>query len=880
MHLFVSFLIVLLVLQNAFCASQECVDFVSRLSDTCQAFEYASDRVLDFEIDKAEVTAQAERDDSSLARAFRRISNADFDTECCSLMQNLNESRCFCQSDIVEAFESDISDELLAFALFTTGRAEPDGCGGAIWASFDEEECLLLGPMSDIEPETDCRVLRDEFRNRRFLKGRFSLFEEALDSTGVLEEISTLSEFVIFAPTDSAFRKFAREQNASIVELLENDELLRDVLRRHIISGNDVRRLSKRRGEVRTLQGSTITIKRTASGDFTVQGLEPLQEGVEVCRGTVNVIDEVLWPLTGSNKQPRVIEEKEEEEECLSVYETLIRLVPGVRERLEDSDSVTLFAYASNEKTLREMMRSSDDSMNKIRSSLERLIVNSDISSSVLVTNQTLKSISNESLRVLVDQNEVRINGVPLTEVDLVACNGRIHISRDPIPTLKNTQEMTTVQQEEQEQEQELEQIEQEAGEEEQEAQEQQKDPCVCSSDGVSNGVDTGRAGCSQHVLNEDDNLLFCYVKDPENCAENGDKDISLSRKYPGAYWRTCDQEEATELPPLNEAIQELDFLEQIHKYFIFARLQRNLTRGDQALTILVPSMEAIAQHSLEKLLEEGESGEELIRKLLRRHIINGEFTYEQLQQLDTVTTIDGTVLSLNQGRGTAVVLNEHSKVIRADILCSNGVIHVIDSLIKPESIMKEGSVDPCACIEQDDELPSDRLGCGKHVPDHGAFCYVQDPDSCVIGENSERFPGRKWRSCVDPCRCSKTGLSGRAETGLKGCKVHFADSDPFCYVADPKQCKTDRPSETYKGAGWKYCGPRRAPRSIRRDKSYNPCDCSIDGYSGDIYTGHVGCGRFNDPFAILEVCYVMDPKQCWFSIPSIRYNKASWRFC
>lgn len=49
----------------------------------------------------------------------------------------------------MEAFQSEMEEELLAFTLFTAARPLPGGCGGAIWAALDGEQCLPLGPMSD-----------------------------------------------------------------------------------------------------------------------------------------------------------------------------------------------------------------------------------------------------------------------------------------------------------------------------------------------------------------------------------------------------------------------------------------------------------------------------------------------------------------------------------------------------------------------------------------------------------------------------------------------------------------------------------------------------------------------------------------------------------
>ena len=56
--------------------------------------------------------------------------------------------------------------------------------------------------------------------------------------------------------------------------------------------------------------------------------------------------------------------------------------------------------------------------------------------------------------------------------------------------------------------------------------------PCECSKDGMSGGVQTGRPGCKQHVKGE---RFFCYVKDPANCPV-----AQASDGFPGAKIVPC----------------------------------------------------------------------------------------------------------------------------------------------------------------------------------------------------------------------------------------------------------------------------------------------------------------------------------------------------
>lgn len=59
---------------------------------------------------------------------------------------------------------------------------------------------------------------------------------------------------------------------------------------------------------------------------------------------------------------------------------------------------------------------------------------------------------------------------------------------------------------------------------------------CDCSSDGKSNGVDTGVEGCARHDF-PSDMLPFCYVTGGTECDEDG---VESSSKYKGAAWKRC----------------------------------------------------------------------------------------------------------------------------------------------------------------------------------------------------------------------------------------------------------------------------------------------------------------------------------------------------
>jgi uncharacterized surface protein with fasciclin (FAS1) repeats len=54
-----------------------------------------------------------------------------------------------------------------------------------------------------------------------------------------------------------------------------------------------------------------------------------------------------------------------------------------------------------------------------------------------------------------------------------------------------------------------------------------------------------------------------------------------------------------------------------------------------------------------------------------------------QVTKMSSAKTVNGQSLAISVNGGTVMV--DNAKVIKTDILCSNGVIHVIDSVVLPK---------------------------------------------------------------------------------------------------------------------------------------------------------------------------------------------------
>ena len=102
---------------------------------------------------------------------------------------------------------------------------------------------------------------------------------------------------------------------------------------------------------------------------------------------------------------------------------------------------------------------------------------------------------------------------------------------------------------------------------------------------------------------------------------------------------------------------------------------------GTGPFTVFAPSDEAFAKVPVDKLQGLLSKPEELA-KVLKYHVVAGRLTSTDLASVASVRTLDGRTLSLNLARDGRV---GDALVVKADVACGNGVIHVIDSVLVPE---------------------------------------------------------------------------------------------------------------------------------------------------------------------------------------------------
>jgi uncharacterized surface protein with fasciclin (FAS1) repeats len=105
--------------------------------------------------------------------------------------------------------------------------------------------------------------------------------------------------------------------------------------------------------------------------------------------------------------------------------------------------------------------------------------------------------------------------------------------------------------------------------------------------------------------------------------------------------------------------------------------------KSDGPFTVFAPTDDAFAklpEGTVEMLLLP-ENKDKLVA-ILTYHVVPGEVSAAEVVKLDSATTVNGADVQISVREGI-VFINE-SSVIMADVYASNGVIHVVDTVILP----------------------------------------------------------------------------------------------------------------------------------------------------------------------------------------------------
>jgi uncharacterized surface protein with fasciclin (FAS1) repeats len=104
--------------------------------------------------------------------------------------------------------------------------------------------------------------------------------------------------------------------------------------------------------------------------------------------------------------------------------------------------------------------------------------------------------------------------------------------------------------------------------------------------------------------------------------------------------------------------------------------------KGKGPFTVFAPTDEAFAKlppGTVEALLKDKAK----LASILTYHVVSGDVRAEQAKKLTSAKTVNGQSLTIMLKDGSVMI--DNAKVVKADIAATNGVIHVIDTVVLPK---------------------------------------------------------------------------------------------------------------------------------------------------------------------------------------------------
>ena len=148
----------------------------------------------------------------------------------------------------------------------------------------------------------------------------------------------------------------------------------------------------------------------------------------------------------------------------------------------------------------------------------------------------------------------------------------------------------------------------------------------------------------------------------------------------------TSDAASSPQSTSLFETIQQTDSLATFVSTLRAAGLTRMLKQQDGPFTVFAPTEAAFAalpESTFAPLLRP--ENRPALQALLKYHVVEGRITADTLQSRATLKTLQGATIGVDSTR-TPITLTDGSvaTVTTTDLPASNGVLHVIDTVLLP----------------------------------------------------------------------------------------------------------------------------------------------------------------------------------------------------
>ncbi len=223
--------------------------------------------------------------------------------------------------------------------------------------------------------------------------------------------------------------------------------------------------------------------------------------------------------------------------------------------------------------------------------------------------------------------------------------------------------------------------------------------------------------------------------------------------------------------------------------------------KGDGPFTVFAPTNEAfqkLPEGTVENLLKP-ENKQQLV-DILTYHVVAGSVPAAKVTELNGAATVNGQRVDISTKDGVQV---DDATVVKTDIECSNGIIHVIDTVLIPASgtipevAQEAGKFNTLLAAVKAAGLADALSGEGPFTvfaPTDAAFEKLPEGtvENLLKPENKQQLAAILKYHVVSGRVYSNDALSAKEAETLQGAEVHVMQKDGAAYVNKSKLVATD----------------------------------------------------------------------------------------
>ena len=516
----------------------------------------------------------------------------------------------------------------------------------------------------------------------------------------LLETLQGPGPFTIFAPTDQAFTDAGID--LATLDTPEGKAILSDILLYHVVAGNVPSSAVTECMSADAVNGQPLSF--TVNGGVMVNGASVTLADVSTSNGVIHVIDKVLTPTDTPNDIPRTAQ-------CTGVHNSLVSGViqAELLETLQGDGPFTVFAptdQAFIDAGIDLAALDNPEGKAALTDILLYHVLDGEVPASAVTDCLSATTVNGNPLSFTVGDS-VMVNGATVTATDVPTSNGIIHvIDKVLMPTstptdIPRTAQCTGI-----------------------------HDSLVAAviqaelletlqGDGpftvfaptdqafTDAGIDLAALDTEEGKAALTDILLYHVVASEvpssavEECgtatAVNGDTlsfGVGDTVTVNGATVTLADVatsngvihviDEVLTPTMTPDDIPRTAQCTGIHDSLVAAVIQAELLetlQGDGPFTVFAPTDQAFADAGIDLASLDTPEGKAALSDILLYHVVSGEVPSSVLSDCMTATAVNGQTLAFTVG--DSVMVND-ATVTLADVATSNGLIHVIDTVLSP----------------------------------------------------------------------------------------------------------------------------------------------------------------------------------------------------